>query len=79
LPGANSGGEVHLREDLQGPAYQFTVDDPSTFSKHWSAEMPITAMSNPIYEYACNEGNYAMTGLLGGARSEEKKMAAQKK
>jgi hypothetical protein len=34
-------------------------------------------MDSPIYEYACNEGNYAMLGLLGGARAEEKKSAAK--
>jgi hypothetical protein len=80
--GSNTGLHLVERFTRTGPEtvlYQFTVEDPSTFSKPWSAEMPMTAMSNPIYEYACNEGNYAMTGLLGGARTEEKRAVVQKK
>jgi hypothetical protein len=37
----------------------------------------MTSMDSPIFEYACNEGNYAMLGLLGGARADEKKAAAK--
>jgi hypothetical protein len=74
--GSSTGLHLIERFTRTGPKtilYQFTVDDPSTFTKRWSAEMPMTAMDVPIYEYACHEGNYAMTGLLGGARSEERK------
>jgi hypothetical protein len=51
--------------------YDFTVDDPSTFSKAWRAEMVFEATKGPIYEYACHEGNYALPGILAGARHEE--------
>jgi hypothetical protein len=52
--------------------YQFTVDDPSTYTRPWTAALPMTKIDGPIYEYACHEGNYAMEGILGGARAQEK-------
>ena len=52
--------------------YEFSVDDPLTFSKVWRAEMPMRAAKGPIYEYACHEGNYSLPNLLAGARLEEK-------
>jgi len=55
--------------------YEFTVDDPAAFTKPWKAEIPMQKTQEPILEYACNEGNYAMTGVLGGARAEEKRAA----
>ena len=51
--------------------YEFTVDDPVHYTQPWRAEMVMTALSGDIYEYACHEGNYAMTGILAGARSQE--------
>jgi hypothetical protein len=53
--------------------YEFTVDDPTAFTKPWTAQIPLTKSKGPIYEYACNEGNYAMTDMLAGARAAEKK------
>jgi hypothetical protein len=55
--------------------YQFTVEDPSTWTKSWSAEIPMTRTQGPIFEYACNEGNYGMANNLSGARAEEKRAA----
>jgi hypothetical protein len=52
--------------------YEFTVDDPSTFTRPWTAAIPMTKIPGPLYEYACHEGNYAMEGILAGARSQEK-------
>src|SRR5262249_45049215 len=52
--------------------YQCTVDDPDTFSKPWTVEIPVTRSEGPMFEYACHEGNYAMAGGLAGARAEEK-------
>jgi hypothetical protein len=78
LRGSSTGLHLVERFTRTGPdaiRYEFTVNDPSTFTKPWSAEMPMTTMDSPIYEYACNEGNYAMSGLLGGARADEKKHA----
>jgi|GraSoiStandDraft_12_1057312.scaffolds.fasta_scaffold219694_1 hypothetical protein len=52
--------------------YQVTLDDPSTFTKAWTAAIPMTKIEGPIYEYACHEGNYGMVGILEGHRAEEK-------
>ena len=52
--------------------YEFTVDDPATFTRPWSAALPMTRSDEPIYEYACHEGNESMVGILRGARVEEK-------
>jgi hypothetical protein len=52
--------------------YQFEVDDPSLYSQVWKGEQSLNA-SQPLYEYACHEGNYAMPGILGGARELESK------
>ena len=51
--------------------YEFTVDDPASFTKPWSAALPMTKTDDRLYEYACHEGNYAMTGILRGARAGE--------
>jgi hypothetical protein len=59
--------------------YQFTADDPSTWTHSWSAEIPMTKIQGPIFEYACHEGNYGMANNLSGARAEEKKKVAEAK
>jgi hypothetical protein len=53
--------------------YEFTVDDPTAFTNSWTAQLPMMRTSGPLFEYACHEGNYAMTNVLGGARGQEKK------
>ena len=73
-----SGPGLKLTERLtrEGPStllYQFTVDDPASFTKPWTAVLPMTRADGQLYEYACHEGNYAMTGILRGARSEERR------
>ena len=57
--------------------YEFTMDDPETYSQPWRGEIPLRASVGPIYEYACHEGNYALAGILAGARAEEKAEAAE--
>ncbi len=52
--------------------YEFTVDDPKIYIKPWRAKMVFNQTDEPIYEYACHEGNYALPNILGGAREEEK-------
>jgi hypothetical protein len=74
--------DMHLTERLTrtGPDtihYEFTVADPATFTQSWSAALPMNRAEGPIYEYACHEGNYAMKGMLAGARSQEKKQAGK--
>jgi hypothetical protein len=71
-----SAGGLHLIErfalkDAKTLNYGFTVDDPATFTKPWSALIPMARSEGPVFEYACHEGNYAMTGILSGARAEE--------
>lgn len=55
--------------------YEFTVEDPTAFTRVWKGEIPLTKASGPLYEYACHEGNYAMEGILKGARAQEKAAA----
>jgi hypothetical protein len=52
--------------------YDFTVEDPATFTRPWRAEMILRPATAPMFEYACHEGNYALAGTLGGARQAER-------
>jgi hypothetical protein len=52
--------------------YEFSVDDPTTFTRVWRAEMPMRPAKGPIYEYACHEGNYSLPNILQGARAQER-------
>lgn len=51
--------------------YEFTVDDPTAWTKPWSATILLTRSADQIYEYACHEGNHGMVGILRGARGAE--------
>jgi hypothetical protein len=51
--------------------YQFTVDDPATWTRSWSGESPLHRFEGPIYEYACHEGNYGLANILRAARVQE--------
>ena len=64
--------ERFRRLDADTLEYQFTVDDPETFTQPWTVEIPLTRTPGPIFEYACHEGNYGMRGVLSGARAQEK-------
>jgi hypothetical protein len=55
--------------------YTFTVEDPSTWTRPWTAEMPMVPTTGPLFEHACHEGNYGLYNTLVGARLEEKKAA----
>jgi hypothetical protein len=52
--------------------YQFTVEDPATWVRSWSAEMVLRKFEGPIFEYACHEGNYGLAFILSAARAEER-------
>ena len=52
--------------------YQFTVDDPTLYKQTWGGEMSLNVSKEPLYEYACHEGNYALPGILAGARQLER-------
>ena len=77
---SGSGENLHLVERFTrtGPEslmYEFKVEDASSFVRPWTVQIPMSKTDGPLLEYACNEGNYAMTGMLAGARSDEKKKA----
>ena len=55
--------------------YRVTIDDPMTFTRAWTVELPARMSSGPIYEYACHEANYGLEGILRGHRAEEKAAA----
>jgi hypothetical protein len=67
--------ERFTRVDENSIRYQFTVDDPSTWTRPWSAEVPWAKTVGPIFEHACHEGNYGLGNILAGARVEEKRAA----
>ncbi len=56
--------------------YQFTIEDPDTWAAPWGGEYEFGAQPAGLFEYACHEGNYAMEGILAGARAEERAAAA---
>jgi hypothetical protein len=64
--------ERFTRTDANTLTYEFTVEDPAAFTRPWSGSVPMAKAAGPIYEYACHEGNYAVPGVLGGARAQEK-------
>jgi hypothetical protein len=73
----NSGANTHLierftRTDANTLLYEFTVEDPTMWTRPWTAVVPMRKSDDPIYEYACHEGNYAMASILAGARAAEK-------
>lgn len=75
-----TGDRLHVverirRVDADHIDYRYTVDDPSVYTRPWTAEVPLSRIDEPLYEYACHEGNYAMEDMLAGARAKE---AAQK-
>ncbi|HAG73766.1 MAG TPA: hypothetical protein DCL66_16320 [Gammaproteobacteria bacterium] len=55
--------------------YQFIVEDSNLYRQPWTAELSFYATEGPVYEYACHEGNYAMPGMLAGARFQEAETA----
>ena len=55
--------------------YEVTIDDPTTWTAPWTASIPLAGTEDPIFEYACHEGNYGMEGILAGYRAEERAAA----
>jgi hypothetical protein len=58
--------------------YKYTVEDPANFTLPFSGEVAMNATDEKMYEYACHEGNYALPGILAGARAAERDAAAKK-
>jgi hypothetical protein len=77
--GTSERGRVIERFTPLGPdamGYELTVDDPATFTRSWTASIPMTRVEGPLYEYACHEGNYGLRNILAGHRREEQEKAA---
>lgn len=70
--------ERFTRMDADTLVYEFTVNDPTTWTRPWTAQVPMTRTDDLMYEYACHEANYGMTNLLKGARFVDQEGAAQK-
>jgi hypothetical protein len=64
--------ERFRRIDANTIDHQFTVEDPTTFTRPYTVAVPMTKIDGPIFEYACHEGNYGMEGILRGARAQER-------
>jgi hypothetical protein len=70
--------ERFTRIDAETLLYEFTVDDPTIWTKPWTAAVPMKKSRDLMYEYACHEGNYGMAGILAGARAQETTAGAAK-
>ena len=78
-----SGEDLHVIERFTrvGPKallYRFTIEDPATWDRPWTGEYAWPATDEHIYEYACHEANYALQGILSGARLREAEAAKAK-
>jgi hypothetical protein len=77
--GSGAGFHTVERFTRVGPDtinYSVTVNDPETFTAPWTAEIPMLLTQDQMFEYACHEGNYALPGILAGARVEEREAGA---
>jgi hypothetical protein len=59
--------------------YRFRVEDPISLTAPFTGELPFNRLDEPLYEYACHEGNHAMTNILAGARLADKDGASQQR
>ena len=71
--------ERFKRIDADTIDYQFTMEDPESFTRPWTAAIPMTTnqaergvTSGRMFEFACHEGNYGLVNVLRGARAQEK-------
>jgi hypothetical protein len=64
--------ERFTRIDADTVSYEFTVTDPTSYTRPWSVSMPLRKTDGQLFEYACHEGNYGLHGILAGARAKDK-------
>ena len=64
--------ERFTRADENTLNYEFTIEDPETFTRPFSGEVPFKGLPEQVFEYACHEGNYALFNILSGARAQER-------
>jgi len=77
-----SSEKMHVTErfsvqDAETLRWEITINDPDTWTKPWSMMIPLQRSSQPVYEYACHEGNIGLIGILAGARADEAKASPQ--
>ena len=77
---ATSSEKLHVVERFTrtGPEYikyEFTIDDPDTWTRPWSAMIPLRHSPDKLFEYACHEGNTGLEGILSGARADEQRVS----
>ncbi len=79
-----SGSGAHMRlverftrVDADTLLYEYTIDDPESFTRPWTAVVPMTKTEGPMFEFACHEGNYGLSNILAAARAQEKAEAAE--
>ncbi len=78
-----SGAALHLIERYKrtsdgGLRYEMTVDDPDTWARSWTAALDLQPQRAGMFEYACHEGNYAMSNMLSASRAAETRAAASR-
>ena len=81
--GMGTGRTLRLTERLRRVnadtlEYEFTVNDPATFTRPFTGIIPMRRSTEPLFEFACHEGNYGMTNILAGARTQEQEAKAAK-
>ena len=64
--------ERFTQVDAETIKYEFTVTDPTMYTRPWSAMIPLIRIREPLFEYACHEGNYSLRNILAGARKQER-------
>ena len=78
LRGSTPDARLVERFTRTGPdaiQYEFTIEDPATWTNPWTAQVELQRTEEPLYEYACHEGNYSMEGILAGARADDREAA----
>ena len=64
--------ERFTRIDEETIPYEFTIDDPVVYTEPWGGQVPMRALADQVFEYACHEGNYSLSNVLSGARYQER-------
>ena len=79
--GIRPSEHLHVTERFtrvaEGILYEFMVDDPTTYTSPWGGQIPYRPLNDRVYEYACHEGNYALSNILSGARYQERMKAEE--
>jgi len=78
----SAGARIVERFTRTGPAeitYAYVVEDPATYTQAWRGELLFQATDAPMFEFACHEGNYALTNILAGARQQDREAEAAKR